>query len=90
MMVTKGEASGGMGKIGDRIKKHTCHDEHRLLYGVVEPLNYTLGITITGYVNCAEIKIQYKKMNWGKTMGNILMAELRRELFMDSPQEIQL
>ena len=49
-MVTREEVVGGMGEIGDGIKKGTCN-EHQVLYGSVESLCCTPETNITLYVN---------------------------------------
>lgn len=40
------------------IKEATCHDDHWVIYGMVESLYCTHGTNITLYVNCIKNKIR--------------------------------
>lgn len=40
------------------IKEGTCHDDHQVLYGIVELLYCPPETNMTLYVNCTEIKIK--------------------------------
>ena len=43
------------------IKEGTCHDDHQVLYGIVELLYCPPETNMTLYVNCTEIKIKKLK-----------------------------
>lgn len=49
------------------IKEHTCHDEHCVMYKIVESLNCTWETNITLYVKNNRIKIK-------NLIGNISIA----------------
>ena len=53
-MVTRREVGGGMGKIV--IQECTYHDEHRVMYRIVETLYHTPETDITLYVNYTRIE----------------------------------
>lgn len=59
VIVTRGERGGrgrGMAEIVDGDKNCTCHDEHWVLYGIVESLYHTPETNITLYVNQVVLK----------------------------------
>jgi len=61
LMVTRGEVGGRMGEIVMGIKECTCHDEHLVMYRIVESLYRTPETNITLYVNYSRIKIKTKQ-----------------------------
>ena len=47
---------GGMGETGDGDQEHTCHDEHGVMYGIVESLYGITETNLPPYANYPEIK----------------------------------
>ena len=57
LMVTTKEVGGGWVKQVMEINESTCHDEHWVMYGIVESLYNIPETNITLYVNYTGIKI---------------------------------